>query len=92
MRKVTMSSWPPDERDTLDILARTLASEHMNVQIALLKFNLTADSGESVPDVVYMQVLASLARLSLVGSELRLALLSYRTTSRLPVLQGDEPS
>jgi hypothetical protein len=81
-------TWPPDERDALDILARTLATEHTNVQIALLEFSLAADRGEPIDDDIYMQLLASLARLSLVGSELRLALLSYRTTSRLPVVEA----
>ena len=88
MRKITMSSWPPDERDTLGILARQLAREHTNVQIALLQFNLVADSGGHVSDGIYMRVLASLARLSIVGNDLRSALMAYRTTAKMPAVQN----
>ena len=89
MHRISLTGWPPDERDSLGILARQLAQEHYNVQVGLLKFNLQADEGH-VSDGTYMSLLASLARLSLVGAELRSALLSYRTTAKIPTVEGGE--
>lgn len=87
MNRVSLVGWPPDDRDTLGLLARALATEHYNVQKALLQFNLQADEGHHISDGTYMHLLASLARLSLVGAELRGTILSYRTTSHLPVVK-----
>jgi hypothetical protein len=88
MKRISLSGWPLDDRDQISILARRLATEHFDTQMAVLKFNLAADLGEPTSDAIYMQVFAALTRLSLVGSELRVAILSYRTTSRLPAVGG----
>ena len=88
MHRISLMGFPPDDRDTLGILARTLAAEHYNVQKALLKSNLAADEGRHISDGVYMQALASLARLSIVGNELRAALMAYRTTAKMPAVQN----
>ena len=87
MNRISLLTWPPDERDTLNQLARSMAREHLGVQVGLLKFHLAADEGHHVSDGVYMSLLASLARLSLVGSELRGAILSYRTTVHVPAVE-----
>lgn len=88
MRRISLTSWPMDSRDSLSILARALAQEHFAVQMSLLKFNLAADTGDHISDGTYMHLLAALARLSLVGSELRAALMAYRTTAKMPAVQN----
>ena len=88
MNRISLVGWPIDERDSLTILARRIAEEHFNLQSALLQFHLQADSGEHIPDGTYMRLLVCLTRLSLLCNELRVAILTFRTTAKMPAVQN----
>ncbi len=84
------TTWPLDARDEIGHLARLLAQAHFDVMVALVGFNLEADTGDSISDSVYTSLFIAIGKLQRASVDLRIALLSYRTTSRLPTVRPGE--
>ncbi len=83
-------NWPPAERDELGILARYLAEAHADVQLALLSFFIEAETGEHVSDDTYGPLFRAIGRLQQAFIQLRITLVAYRTTARIPVQKGGD--
>jgi hypothetical protein len=85
-------NWPEDERDVLTRLAKELIQAHFDVQVVLIHFHMDASVGAHVDDTTYSEAFRAIGRLQRASVNLRIALVAYRTTSRLPVVRDNEQS
>ncbi len=85
-------NWPEDDRDELTRLAKELFQAHFDTQVALIHFHLEASLGAHVDDKVYSEAFRAIGRLQQTSINLKLALVAFRTTGRMPTARrgGDE--
>ena len=80
-------NWPTDDRDEILLLARGLTDAHFDVQSGLVNFTIEVAFGDHVSDDTYTALFIAIGRLQRASIDLRIALVSYRTTGRMSAVQ-----
>ena len=80
-------NWPKDDRDEILSLSRQLAEAHFEIQGHLVEFHIEVAYGDRVTDTTYSALFRAIGRMQRLSIDLRIALVSYRTTGRMPAVQ-----